>query len=155
METVFEMSDIDYPYGVLHDQKLNSVRCEDNNFVFSFDIELFKDDYDDEEFYEKYKNFRHCDMVVELNNEPFNYFELVTCINTKGKFKGLSLNRENFIDVINNVTSATFVLCSATYSEFKIELCVYFDKKGKYKKYAKYDMCNITLDEKEVIWNYY
>ena len=102
MEAVFDMESIDYPYGVLHDQKLKSVRNEDNKFIFTFNIELFKDDYDDEEFFEKYKDFKHCDMTVELNEEPFNYFELVSSINNKGKFKGLSLNRENFVDVINN-----------------------------------------------------
>ena len=45
METVFDMESIDYPYGVLHDQKLKSVRNEDNKFIFTFDIEVFKEDY--------------------------------------------------------------------------------------------------------------
>lgn len=155
METVFDMESIDYPYGVLHDQKLSSVKNEDNKFIFTFDIELLKDDYDDEEFFEKYKDFKHCDMTVEMNEEPFNYFELVSSINNKGKFKGLSLNRENFVDVINNATSSSFVSCSATYGEFKIELCTFFDKKGKYKKYNKYCVLQITLDAKKVTWNYY
>ena len=154
METVFDMSSVNYPYGVLHDQKLKSVKNEDNKFIFSFDIELFEDDYD-KEIFEKYKNFKHCDMIVELNDEPFNYFELVESINSKGKFKGLSLNRENFIEAINYATTATFISCSATYGEFRIELCVYFDKKRKYKKYGKYDMCYITLDAKNITWNYY
>ena len=47
MEAVFDMESIDYPYGVLHDQKLKSVRNEDNKFIFTFNIELFKDDYDE------------------------------------------------------------------------------------------------------------
>ena len=144
METVFDMANINYPYGVLHDQKLKSVRNEDNKFIFTFDIEVF-DDYD-EEIFEKYKNYKRCDMTVEMNNEPFNYFELISSINNKGKFKGLSLNRENFVDVINNATSSSFVSCSATYGEFKIELCVY---------YNKYGMFQITLDAKKVTWNYY
>ena len=154
METVFDMSSVNYPYGVLHDQKLKSVKNKDNKFIFSFDIQLFEDDYD-KEIFEKYKNFKHCDMIVELNNEPFNYFELVESINSKGKFKGLSLNRKNFIEAINNVTTSTFVSCSATYGEFRTELCVYFDRKGKYRKYGKYGMCYITLDAKNITWNYY
>lgn len=109
MKTVFDMASINYPYGVLHDQKLKSVRNEDNKFIFTFDIEVFKEDYYDEEIYEKYKNYKHCDMTVEMNEEPFNYFELVSSINNKGEFKGLSLNRENFVDVINNATSSSFV----------------------------------------------
>ncbi len=153
METVFDMSAVNYPYGVLHDQELRSVKNEDNKFIFRFDIKLFKNDYD-EEIYEKYKSCKHCDMTVEMNDEPFNYFELVSAINTKGKFKGIRLNRKDFVEMINGATTATFVSCSATDGEFKIELCVYFDKKGKMKKYSKYDMCNITLDAKRVVWNY-
>lgn len=79
METVFDMASINYPYGVLHDQKLKSVSNEDNKFIFTFDIEVF-DDYD-EEIFEKYKNYKRCDMTVEMNNEPFNYFELISSIN--------------------------------------------------------------------------
>lgn len=56
METVFDMASINYPYGVLHDQKLKSVSNEDNKFIFTFDIEVF-DDYD-EEIFEKYKNYK-------------------------------------------------------------------------------------------------
>lgn len=154
METVFDMASVHYPYGVLHDQKLRSVKNEDNKFIFTFDIELFKNDYD-EEVYDKYKSYKHCDMTVEMNDEPFNYFELVSSLNGKGKFKGLSLNRESFVEVIKNATSATFVLCSATYGEFKIELSVFFDNKGKYKTYNKYCVFQITLDAKKVTWNYY
>ena len=73
METVFDMANINYPCGVLHDQKLKSVRNEDNKFIFTFDIELFKEDYYDEEIYEKYKekentDYRHstCDGLSLL-----------------------------------------------------------------------------------------
>lgn len=154
METVFDMTSVNYPYGVLHDQKLKSVKNDDNKFIFSFDIELFEDDYD-KEIFEKYKNFKRCDMIVEMNSEPFNYFELVSAINTKGKFKGIRLNRKDFVEMINGATTATFVSCSATYGEFKIELDAYFSKKEKYKKYNKYGMFQITLDAKKVTWNYY
>lgn len=152
METVFDMSSVHYPYGVLHDQALNCVKLDENKIIFNFDIELFENDYNDE-IYQEYKNYKHCDMIVEMNDEPFNYFELVSSIDSNGNFKGLSLNREDFIKVINNANSSSFVSCSATYGEFKIELAVYFDK--KHKKYNKYCMCQITIDAKKVVWKYY
>lgn len=31
------ISHISMPYGVLHDQKLNSVKCENNQMIFTFD----------------------------------------------------------------------------------------------------------------------
>ena len=69
METIFDMANINYPYGVLHDQKLKSVRNEDNKFIFTFDIEVFKDYYD-EEIYEKYKNKKRKDAHLSVNVLP-------------------------------------------------------------------------------------
>ena len=117
--------------NVVYQDALELNLSEDLRYDLIF-IDAAKGQYT--KFFEKYKNYKRCDMTVEMNNEPFNYFELISSINNKGKFKGLSLNREKFVDVINNATSSSFVSCSATYGEFKIELCVYFDKKGKYKK---------------------
>lgn len=36
------ISHISMPYGVLHDQKLNSVKCENNQMIFTFDIKYFR-----------------------------------------------------------------------------------------------------------------
>lgn len=154
MKSEFDMANVHYPYGVLHDQSLKRVSAKNNEIVFTFDIDINENDYE-KEIFDKYKNYKQCDMTVTLNDEPFNYFEFVSSINKKGKFKGLSLNRGEFINAINNAASAMFVSCSATYGEFKIELCVYYNKTGKYKKFAKYDMCNITLDAKKIIWDWH
>ena len=42
METVFDMASINYPYGVLHDQKLKSVSNEDNKFIFTFELRFLR-----------------------------------------------------------------------------------------------------------------
>ncbi|MBQ9531686.1 MAG: hypothetical protein IJR70_06400 [Eubacterium sp.] len=155
MISEFDMSAVNIPYGVLHDSSLTSVKCENNKMIFSFDIEIFPQDYTDD-FYKQYEKFKKCNMIVEMAEEPFNYFSLLTCINNRGKFKGLSLNREDFLYAVNSATKATFIECSSTYSEFKIELSVsYHNAKGKARKYKKYDMFNITLDAKKVIWEWF
>ncbi|MGN0457767.1 MAG: hypothetical protein ACI4IL_02195 [Eubacterium sp.] len=155
MTSEFDMSRVDMPYGVLHDQKLSKVTSDNNKMIFTFDIEIYPQNYTDD-FYKQYEDYKHCDMIVEMQEEPFNYFQFVSCPGKNGKFKGLDLGREEFIDIINNASSATFVECSATYGEFRIELCVnYYNAKNKYKRYKKYGMCYITLDAKKIIWNWY
>ena len=155
MTNDFSLSSINIPYGVLHDQSLNKVKQEKNKIIFTFDIELYPQNYTDIDFYNRYKDCKHCDMIIELDEEPINYFQFTSCPKANGRFKGISFNREKFIDVINN-SCATFVECSATYNELMIELCInFYNAHKKYRKYRKYDMCNITLNAKTVCWNWY
>ncbi len=156
MTEQFDMSSVNYPYGILHDQKLSKVTLDESKMVFTFDIVIYPNNYYDETF-RKYENFKHCDMVVEIQDEPYNDIKFVTNVNGKGKFSGLSVNESEFIDIINNASSAEFVGCSATCcGEFRIQLAIgFYNAKGKYKKYNKYDMCYITLDATTVKWNWY
>ena len=155
MTSEFDMSTVKIPYGVLHDSELTGVSCENNSMIFSFKFDIYPEDYTDD-FYKQYESFKHCDMIVEMNEEPFNYFRLETCMNNSGKFQGLCLNREDFLNVINNASNVTFVECAVSYREFTVELCVdYYHAKGKYKKYKKYHMCYITLDAAKVKWKWY
>lgn len=155
MTSEFDMSSIRIPYGILHDSNLSNIKCENNLITFSFDIEVYPEDYTDD-FYKQYEGFKHCDMTVELCEDPINYFIFGTCVNNRGKLRGLSLNKEEFLTIINSVDKATFVECSVSDNEFKIELSVDFhNAKGKNKKYRKYCMCYITLNAAKVKWKWY
>lgn len=152
MTNEFDMSTIKIPYGVLHDAKLKGVSEADNRMIFSFDFDLSPEDYEPE-FYERYAGFKHCDMIVEMTDEPWNYFFLQTCLNGRGRFLGQSLGREEFVNAINNATEASFLECTAGYREFRIELAVnFFRAKEGYHKYRKYVLCYITLDAKRIEW---
>lgn len=156
MEKRYNIEKVNIPYGVLHDQKLICVKSEKNKLIFKFEIEVYEDDYPNPEIFNMYKNFKYCDMEVEMDDEPWNYFRLETCPDKHGKYKGISLNREDFLKVINNSSETTFIECSSTYGEFHIELCVdYYHSKKAYRKLKKYDMCRITIDAKNVTWTWY
>lgn len=155
MTETFDMTTVNIPYGVLHDQKLKSVKCEDNKMIFTFEIKIYPENYMND-YYKKYENYQYCDMIVEMYDEPFNYLCFEGSPNNRGKYKGISLNREDFLDAINKASSCTFVECSTSYREFRIELCIGFYKaKQKYRKYKKYNMCYATLDAKNVSWKWY
>ena len=149
-----ELNNVDIPYGVLHDQRLISVREERNQLIFSFDIKIYPQDYNGD-FYKNYQLYNRCDMIVEMVDKPFNYFNLTTTPNNRGKYKGLSLSRQDFIDYIND-SESVFIGCSTNEFEFCIELCVNFFNSKKYKKLKKYDICNIEIDcNKSVFWKWY
>lgn len=155
MTEAFDMSTVKIPYGVLHDQELKCVKCEKNKMIFTFNIKIYPNDYTND-FYKKYERFQHCDMIVEMYDEPFNDIKFTSSINTKGKFKGISLNRCDFLDAINNACDCTFIGCSTSYREFNIELAISFYKSPKkYRKYKNYCICNAMLDAKKITWNWY
>ena len=151
MTEKFNLSEVNIPYGILHDQKLKEVKCENNKLIFTFDIKIYPEDYTNE-FYKTYLDYKCCDMIVYMNDEPFNYFSLIKSPDNHGKFSGLSLNREEFLNALNSSSEATFVECSTTYGEFTIELSIWYNKKCRYKKY---NMCYALVDCKTVEWKWY
>lgn len=149
------ISHISMPYGVLHDQKLNSVKCENNQMIFTFDIKIFPQDYVGD-CYKQYECYKHCDMIVAMKEESFNDFNFVSATDKNGKFEGISLSQAEFINAINNAYTAEFIDCFANNSELKIELSVnYYGAEKQYKKYRKFSICNITLSAEKVTWNWY
>lgn len=155
MIETFDMTTEDIPYGVLHDQSLKSVKCEDSKMIFTFDIKIYPQDYVND-FYKKYENYHSCDMIVEMNDELFNDFCFESCPNKARKYRGISLELNEFLEAINNVDSCTFIGCSTYYNEFRIELYIsFYNAKRKYRKYKKYISCNATLNATNVSWNWY
>ena len=123
--------------------------------IFTFDLKIYPDNYTND-FYKKFAPFSHCDMVVKMNSEPLNYFTLESAINRRGKIQGLSLDRNDFLDVLNNALSATFIECPAAYGMFKIGFSFDFhNATGKHRKYKKYNTCRAEFDAEKVFWNWY
>ena len=150
----FDMSRIDIPYGVLHDQCLSNVNCKNNNMIFSFDIEIYPQNYSSG-FYKQYETFKHCEMSVNMCDESGNEFILDT-LNLHGKIRGLSLSREEFLEAINSGIKATFVECYVTHNAITIELWVdFYNAKGKCKKYKKFNNCYISLYATKIKWTWY
>ena len=154
MVEILDLKSVHIPYGVLHDQKLLSVKEEKNQLIFTFDIKIYPQNYTDD-FYKKYEQYNRCDMIVDMVDEPFNYFILETTMNNRGKYKALSLNRLDFVDGIND-SESTFIGCTTNGYEFCIELCVNFYNSKKHKKLKKYNICKIEIYcNKSVTWKWY
>ena len=154
MQTELDISTAMIPYGVLHDQVLTDVRYENGSMTFTFASRMFPEDYP-EETYQKYSAFRRCDMIVTLSPEPFLYFYLETCPDRYDRYRGYRLNSAEFLDVIRNAETVTFLECSAACRELQIEFAVnLFAAKGKYRKYRKAAVCRALLDATNVQWKW-
>ena len=58
-------------------KKLNSVKCENNQMIFTFDIKIFPQNYVGD-CYKQYECYKHCDMIVAMKEESFNDFNFVS-----------------------------------------------------------------------------
>ena len=157
METSLDLASIVIDYGVLHDQVLKKVTCQDNTMTFTFDIHLFPDGYADD-VYKKYQPYARCDMLVDMAKEPFNYFLLETAVNRRSKYRGLCLGRSEFLDAANHADEMTFLSCGVDVAcrEFHILFGIQFRRpKGAYKRFRKYGMCRVELTADRVRWNWY
>ena len=159
MEARLELANVEIPYGVLHDQILKKAAYRDNTMIFTFDVRLFPEDYNyGHDVYEKYLPYKHCDMIVDMTKEPFNYFLLETAVDRNDKYRGLSLGREAFLDAANHADEMTFLSCGvdAACREFHILFGMNFcQPKGTYRKFRKYGMCRVELSAERVRWKWY
>lgn len=149
-----QLSDINIPYGLLHDQRILSVKLADNQLIFSFEIHINEEDYNSSDFYEKYKVFNRCDMIVQMKNDPINCFDLVSSVDKRGKFVGLEINIDEFINLINK-SQSTFLFCYTNGFIFKIEFATDFYNSKDMRKYRKYTMSYAELEAESVSWNWY
>ena len=152
-----QLNTINIPSGMLHDQRLLSANLTDNQLIFSFEIYLNDKEYSGSDFYEKYKRFNRCDMIVQMKNEPINDFYLISSVDKHGKFVGFDMKIDEFISVINKSESA-FLFCYTNGFIFRVEFATnFYNSKGmkKYKKYKKYNTCHAEIEAESVSWNWY
>ena len=155
MKTDFEISSVNIPYGVLHDQKLKSMKYIDDEIMFTFDIELYPHDYPDDT-YDKYKNYKYCDMKVQLSSKEDNYCCLSSCLDKNDEYKGLEITIEELCDLSKNANYLLFNTCLSNGNEFRILFSFgFYDAKGKYKKYKDYASLEMILLVKNASWNWY
>lgn len=148
------LKNMSIPYGVLHDQKLLCVKQENGRLIFNFEIEVFKNNYIGER-YLKYKDFKYCDMIVELGAEDDDTYQLSTSVDGHNKFQGLLIDKEEFLNFINDA-EVTFADCRANEYSFAVNLDINFCKSQKFKKYKKYSMCSIEIyTDKSVRFKWY
>lgn len=154
MTEFLDLKKAEIPCGVLHDCRLLSVKQEKNRLIFTFEIEIFENNYQTD-FYLKYKDFNRCDMVLEYRQDEDFSFSLLSSVDKYGKFQGLSLGVEEFVSMLND-SSCAFLDCTAGDYRFNLELFVNFYKSEKFKKYNKYTQCTAEFyGIKSVSWKWY
>lgn len=148
------LKNMSIPYGVLYDQKLLCVKQENVRLVFTFDIEIFENNYSDE-IYLKYKDFNRCDMIVKLGSEDDDEYHFLTAVDSHNKFHGLLIDKEKFLNSVNDA-KVTFVDCRANEYSFAVNLDINFCNSQNFKKYKRYSTCSIEIyTDKSVRFKWY
>lgn len=148
------LKNMSIPYGVLHDQKLFCVKQENGRLIFTFLIDIFEQNYLSD-FHLKYKDFNRCDMIIELGEEDDNSYQLLTPVDRHNKFHGLLIDKEEFLNYVNDAV-VTFVDCYANGYSFTVNWDINFYNSQNLKKYKKYSMCQIEIyTDKSVSFKWY
>lgn len=148
------LKNMSIPYGVLHDQKLFCVKQENGRLIFTFLIDIFEQNYLSD-FYLKYKDFNRCDMIVELGEEDDDSYQLLTPVDRHNKFHGLLIDKEEFLNSVNDAV-ATFDDSLTNGYSFTVNLDINFYNSQKFKKYKKYSTCLIEIyTDKSVSFEWY
>lgn len=113
---------------MLHDQRVTKAVRDGDKIIFTFDTKIYESDCS-KELYERYKNFRHCEMTVFAAKDVVNYFNFESAVDENDKYIGYSASEEKFIEMINSSRS-DFVSCCYDDTELIIELC------GEYGEYC-------------------
>ena len=110
MKEEIKANDVQIPYGVLHDQIVNSIKLVDNKIVFTFEIDLYENDYT-AEVYSKYKDFKNCEMTIELYSNEDNYADLYTFLDKHDKFNGIEISLAEFCELYEKANCISFLDC--------------------------------------------
>lgn len=150
-----ELNSVNIPYGVLHDQKLKNIEIINNTITFTFEIELYQNDYP-KEIYNKYKAYKHCKMDVELlDNDDISCY-LYYCIDKKGKFSGVEIQLDELQEFLDASNYMQFLTCMTNGCSFLMQFSIgFFDGKGKFKKFKHYSSLDLTVQAKNVSWKWY
>lgn len=145
------LKNMSIPYGVLHDQKLLCVKQENGRLIFTFEIEIFENNYIGE-WYLKYKDFNRCDMIVKLGSEDDDEYHFLTAVDSHNNFQGLLIDKHEFLNFANDA-KVTFVDCHANGYSFTVNFDINSCNSQKFKKYS---MCNIEIyTDKSVSFKWY
>lgn len=155
MNTEFELKNNQLSLGPLHDQLLKEVKLIGNELVFTFDIKLYKDDYLDE-IYEKYKDFKFCDLTIRITDLELSNANLYSCLDKKNRFAGIELDINEFCQISKIANYIQFGYCYTNSNAVKVDLfCDFYDAKGKNRKYKKYSSIDMTLIAEKVSCKWY
>ena len=73
MTSELDISTINIPYGVLHDSILTGVKCKNNFMTFSFDIQIYPEDYTND-FYKQYKKYDMCYITLDATKVKWKWY---------------------------------------------------------------------------------
>lgn len=156
MNTELVLLNNNISFGPLHDQLLKDVKLVGDELIFTYDIELYKDDFLNVEIYNNYKDFKFCDLSVKISDLDCSSVSLFTSLNKKNHFKGVEISIDEFCKLTKIANYIQYGYCYISSNAVKLELfCSFYDAKGKYKKYKKYSSMDMTLYAEKVSCKWY
>lgn len=150
----FDYNEFTVQFSMLHDQLLTDASYEDGVLKLTFgEYEIFREDYSDETYYERYKDYRECTLAIDMHTFPVADMNVPTlCILRGEKFKCMEMDFDTLVDFLRSLRARFTFAAISNNDELELQL-LSSDKSEMKRKYrgCEYRLC-VFADAFRFIW---
>ena len=139
----FDYSEFRVQFSMLHDQLLTDAAYENGVLRLTFgEFRIFREDYSDETYYDRYKDYRECTLEIHLHTFPVEDMnEPTLCILKGERFKCMKMDFDILVDFLRSLR-ARFIFAAVSNND-ELELQMLSSHESEMKR--KYRDCEYRL----------
>lgn len=150
----FDYYDFAVQFSMLHDQLLTDVSYENGVLKLTFgEYEIFREDYSNETYYERYKDYHACTLEICAHTFPVPEMNVPTLCILKGeRFRCMEMDFDTLVDFLRSLCARFTFAAISNNDELELQL-LSSDKSEMKRKYrgCEYRLC-IFVDSFKFNW---
>ena len=150
----FDYNEFTVQFSMLHDQLLTDASYENDVLKLTFgEYEIFREDYADPTYYERYKDYRECTLQISVHT--FSVPEMndpTLCILKGEKFKCMDMDFDTLVDFLRSLRAQFTFAAISNNDELELQL-LSADESEMKRQYrgCEYRLC-VFADSFDFIW---
>ena len=150
----FDYNEFTVQFSMLHDQLLTDAAYENGVLRLTFgEYAIFREDYSDETYYERYKDYRECTLEISLHTFPVPDMNLPALCKLKGeRFKCVEMDFDTLVDFLRTLRARFTFAAISNNDELELQMLSSHESEMK-RKYrdCEYRLC-VFADSFDFIW---
>ena len=141
-------------FSMLHDQLLTDAAYDSGILRLTFgEYEIFREDYADDKYYERYKDYHECAVEIAVHTFPVpDMNDPTLCILKGERFKCMEMDYDTLVDFLRLLRAQFTFATIANNDELELQL-LSFGANGLKRRYrnSEYRLC-VFADAINFIW---
>lgn len=139
----FDYNDFVVQFSMLHDQIITEVSYDPGVLRLVFgEYRIFREDYSDDTYFERYKDYRECTVEIVLHSFPEPDMNIPTLCMLRGeRYKCMEMDDDTLVDFLLSL-EARFTFASISNND-ELELQLFSSAESEMKR--KYRSCEYRL----------